>query len=76
MLLIIGVRYLIFQSIYGMKVYWILGLILIVAGSVGLEANLPFYTFGITGGVIELLFSIFILQKDRKNFKLKTKLEV
>lgn len=66
MLLIIGVRYLIFQTIYGMKIYWVLGLSLIVAGFIGLNSNPPFYTFGIIGGLIELIFSIFIIQRNRK----------
>jgi len=71
MLLIIGVRYLIFQTIYGMKIYWILGLILILAGFIGLNSNQPFYTFGIIGGLIELTFSTFIIQTDRKRYKLE-----
>ena len=76
MLMIIGVRYLIFQTIYGMKIYWILGAILIVAGAIGLNSNQPFHTFGIIGGLIELIFSLLIIQIDRKNFKLKKEHEV
>ena len=76
MLMVIGVRYLIFQTIFGMRIYWILGLILIVAGFIGLNSNQPFYTFGIIGGLIELIFSILIIQKDKNNFKLKKEHEV
>jgi len=63
MLMIIGVRYSIFQTIYGMKIYYVLGLILIIAGCLGLNLNQAFQTFGIIGGLIELLFSIFIIKK-------------
>lgn len=66
MLLIIGVRYLIFQTIYGLKIYWVLGFTLIVAGFVGISVPQHFYTFGIVGGVIELLFSVLIIRKDKK----------
>lgn len=67
MLMIIGVRYLIFQTIYGMKIYWILGMLLILAGFIGLNSNQSFHTFGIIGGIIELIFSVLIIQIDRKN---------
>ncbi len=70
MLLMIGVRYLIFQTIFGMKIYWILGISLIIAGGIGLVSNLPFYSFGMIGGLIELIFSILIIQKNKKDFKL------
>jgi len=65
MLMIIGVRYLIFQSIYGLKIYWVLGLILIGAGCLGVSTNYTFSTFGIIGGLIEFIFSILIFKKDR-----------
>ncbi len=65
MLFFIGARYLIFQSIYGLKIYWILGLILIGMGFFGLNSNQPFYTFGIIGGVVELIFSILIIRRAK-----------
>jgi len=71
MLMIIGVRYLIFQTIFGMSIYWILGMALIVAGFIGLNSNQPFYTFGIIGGLIELFFSILIIQKDKNEYNLE-----
>lgn len=70
MLLIIGVRYLLFQTLFGMKIYWILGLALMAAGYIGMESNQPFHTFGIVGGVIEIVFSIVIILMDRSNYKL------
>ena len=65
MLMIIGVRYLIFQTIYGMKIYWGLGLVLILAGFICLNSNQSFHISGIIGGVIEFIFSILIIQLDR-----------
>lgn len=66
MLMIIGVRYFVFQSIYGMKVYWILGLFLIVSGMSCLISNQPFYLGGIIGGVIELIFGVLVIVVERK----------
>lgn len=63
MLMIIGARYLVFQTIYGLKVYWMLGLLLIVAGFTGLILNPPFYTCGIIGGILEFIFSAIIILK-------------
>ncbi|NRB60456.1 MAG: hypothetical protein HRU50_11030 [Winogradskyella sp.] len=67
MLMIIGVRYLVFQSIYGIKLYWVLGLLLIVSGVLCLISNQPFHFGGIIGGVIELIFGIVVTTKERKN---------
>ena len=60
MLLIIGGRYLTFASIYGLKLYWILGAVL------GVAAYLLFYfkvqSFGslLTGSAIEISFGLLI----------------
>tara|TARA_X000000368_G_scaffold202349_1_gene159718 strand:+ start:721 stop:1257 length:537 start_codon:yes stop_codon:yes gene_type:complete len=67
MLMIIGIRYFVFQSIYGMKLYWILGLFLIMAGVLCLISNQPFYFGGIIGGIIELIFGVFVILKEMKN---------
>lgn len=71
MLMIIGSRYLTFQTIYGLKIYWILGLILIVSGMICLISNQLLHISGITGGIIELIFSVLIIQSDRNNYNLK-----
>lgn len=70
MLMIIGARYLVFQSIYGMRVYWALGLILTISGMICLTSGQPFYIGGIIGGVIEIIFGITIILieiKDKSN---------
>ena len=68
MLMMIGIRYLIFQSIYGMRVFWILGLTLTTSGIVCLISNQPFQVPVIAGGIIELIFAILIIQLERKLF--------
>ena len=61
MLMTIGIRYFVFQTIYGMKFYWILGLFLIIAGVFCLILNKAFYLGAITGGIIELVFGTFVI---------------
>lgn len=56
MLMIIGVRYLVFQTIYGMRAYWFLGLLLAGCGMVCLVSNQPFHISAFIGGVIEIIF--------------------
>lgn len=67
MILIIGGRYLIFSSIYGMRIYWVFGATLIVAGICGVLFNKQFHLIGIVGGIIEILFSFIIIKKELKN---------
>jgi hypothetical protein len=67
MLLIIGGRYLTFASIYGIRLYWILGAIL------GVATYLLFYfkveSFGslLTGSLIEILFGFFMFLSFRRD---------
>ena len=65
MLLLIGGRYVIFQSIYGLKIYWALGLVLVVAGSASFLLNFPFQLPVLIGGVVELIFSIILFSKKK-----------
>ncbi|HSC54057.1 MAG TPA: hypothetical protein VLC98_10565 [Phnomibacter sp.] len=67
MLLIIGGRYLTFASIYGSRLYWILGAVL------GVAAYLLFYfkvqSLGslLTGSLIEISFGLFMFFSYRRN---------
>ncbi|KRG79625.1 membrane protein [Stenotrophomonas ginsengisoli] len=57
MLLVIGGRYLVFASLYGMALYWALGLILAAVGF-GLTAlSLPAAVIASAGAAIELVFA-------------------
>ena len=66
MLLIIGGRYLTFASIYGSRLYWVLG------ASLGVAAYLLFYfkvqSFGslLTGSLIEISFGLFMFFSFRR----------
>jgi len=70
MILIIGGRYLLFSSIYGMRIYWIFGATLILSGIGGFLLNKHFYLIGIVGGVIEIIFSFIILYLEKRNIKI------
>ncbi|MDC2887714.1 DUF7010 family protein [Psychrosphaera algicola] len=66
MLLAIGVRYLMFQTLYGNKLYWVLGAALMLAGALCIVFNAAFITGAFVGGIIEVLFS-FALFYNAKN---------
>lgn len=65
MLLIIGVRYLLFQSIYGLKIYWIFGLSLMLVGGICLSTQQSFQIPAILGGLIELIFAVLIMNSGK-----------
>jgi hypothetical protein len=67
MLLIIGGRYLTFASIYGLRIYWILGAFLGLGAYVlfVMEANI--FTSALFGGIIETIFGITIYVLYRNN---------
>ncbi len=66
MLLVIGGRYFVFSTIYGMRLYWLLAIFLVLAG-IGLGiSHAPFYYGAFAGGILELLFSIPITLKNKK----------
>ena len=63
MLIIIGARYVIFQSMYGIYIYWIFGLTLLVIGAACLISDQAIYISALLGGVLELIFG-FLIYKD------------
>jgi len=67
MLMIIGARYVIFQSIYGLKIYWVLGLILVVTGAACFLFNFQFYLPAVIGGIIELIFCLALFSKKESS---------
>lgn len=71
MMLIIGGRYFLFSSIYGMRFYWVLGSILVLSGILGFFFNSSFYFYGLVGGVLEMLFSFVIISLEKKSVKTK-----
>lgn len=69
MLMFIGARYLVFQTIYGIKIFWIMGLLLTLAGMLCLIFNQPFHSGAIIGGIIEISIGIIIIVMEFKPSK-------
>jgi len=65
MLMIIGVRYLVFNTLYGAKVYWVLGALLMFLGMLCILLGANFVTGAFIGGIIEVLFSLVILNQSK-----------
>ncbi len=68
MLLVIGGRYLTFQTVYGLRIYWLLGATLCATGLALMLTPTPAATSALAGAAIELGFAvvIFILAKRRQ----------
>jgi hypothetical protein len=60
-LLVVGARYLVFQTVYGMSFYIVLGMVLIAVATVALWMGITPAFVAFAGGTIELLCSAFIL---------------
>ena len=66
MLLVIGGRYLVFATLYGMFLYWALGLALAAAGfALGFLA-VPAYVAVVTGASLEAVFAVIFLVQHRR----------
>jgi hypothetical protein len=61
MLMIIGGRYLTFASIYGNRLYWVLGAVLGVAAYLLFSLKVESFGSVLTGSLIEIVFGLFIL---------------
>lgn len=70
MLLVIGGRYLTFSTIYGMRIYWVCGLLLAATSVALLMLNVPFSIQPFTGGLIEIILAPFVFIQGRKENKL------
>ena len=66
MLLAIGVRYLLFNTLYGAKIYWLLGAILMFSGAACIVLNADFIIGAFVGGITEIVFSLIILYQSKK----------
>jgi hypothetical protein len=72
MLMIIGVRYLVFNTLYGTRIYWILGAILMISGMLCILFNANFIIGVFIGGLTEIVFSLLIFNQS-KGLVLNTK---
>jgi hypothetical protein len=67
MLMIIGGRYLTFASIYGNKLYWVLGAALGLASYLLFSLRVQSFGSALTGSLIEITFGIFMFVGFHKN---------
>ena len=65
MLLVIGGRYLVFATLYGMRLYWVLGLVLAGAGFVLGWLAVSALAVAVSGAAIELVFAVACLAQHR-----------
>jgi hypothetical protein len=65
-LLIIGGRYLTFQTIYGVRVYWLLGIVLIAAGFTLAINRSPMQISLLAGVAIELAFAALLFAQQAR----------
>jgi hypothetical protein len=72
MLLVIGGRYLTFSTIYGMRIYWICGLLLAAASVAIVNLDVPFHVQPFIGALIEIALAPFVFAQGRKEGKLST----
>jgi hypothetical protein len=67
MMATIGCRYLVFASLYGKSVYWVMGVSLILVANLAFFlALMPVAAAGL-GGLIELLFAVVVFSKANKS---------
>ena len=66
MLLLIGGRYLTFQTIYGIPAYWALGAALCATGIALALVRAPVVASALAGGLIELVFAAVVFSKARR----------
>lgn len=66
MLLVIGGRYLVFATLYGMRLYWVLGLALAFAGFALGSLSAPAYVVAGAGAALEAGFAAICLIRHRR----------
>jgi hypothetical protein len=65
MLLIIGGRYTVFATIYGMRLYWLLGIALVAAGFGLAVLKASAFVGALSGALIELSFAVLCLLQHK-----------
>ena len=66
MLLVIGGRYLTFQTLYGLRAYWVCGALLCVAGLALALTRAPVVGGAFTGAAIELVFAAVLFRQAKR----------
>jgi hypothetical protein len=67
LLLIIGGRYFIFSTLYGLIIYWLFAISLVVAAIILVKAEASFSVGGFAGALIEIIFSVFLAIAVRRS---------
>jgi len=67
MLLLIGGRYLVFATVYGMRLYWVLGLALAAAGCALVVLGAAAQWVAAAGAVLEAVFALVCLVQHRRS---------
>lgn len=65
MLMIIGVRYLAFNTLYGVKTYWALGHVLILSGILCIFLGGHFVIGAFVGGITGFIFLLVIFMQSK-----------
>jgi len=66
MLMIIGGRYLTFQTLYGNKLYWLLGSLLGISAFILFSLKADAFTSVLTGAIIEIVFGSYMFFNFKK----------
>jgi hypothetical protein len=69
MLLVIGGRYLTFQSLYGLRIYWLCGAALCLAGLALALARVPAPVSALSGAAIELVFAGLVFSQSKRGIQ-------
>lgn len=67
MMVTIGSRYLVFASIYGRSIFWVMGVSLIAAGMLVFFSGFPPVAAAGLGGLIELVFAVFVFSRAARS---------
>ena len=67
MLLVIGGRYLTFQSLYGLRIYWLCGAVLCLAGLALALTKAPAPVSALSGAAIELVFAGLLFARAKRD---------
>lgn len=67
MLFVIGGRYLCFQTLYGNRMYWVMGAVLALAGYALATFNAPVVLGAFAGAAIEIVFAGILLAGTRRD---------
>ena len=70
MLLVIGGRYLCFQTLFGTRLYWLLGAVLALSGFGLAKLNAPAALGGFAGALIEAVFACVLLSGARREVRI------